>query len=54
MEQGQLMEYAPPTQLLADRNTMFSKLVDKTGPAAAAALRQLASDFYGRRAGAAQ
>jgi len=28
---------------------MFSKLVDKTGPQAGAALRQMAADFFARR-----
>ncbi|KXZ44762.1 hypothetical protein GPECTOR_62g877 [Gonium pectorale] len=48
MEQGELMEFAPPAQLLADRSTMFSKLVDKTGPAAAAALRKMADEHFSK------
>jgi ATP-binding cassette subfamily C (CFTR/MRP) protein 1 len=49
MEAGVLKENAPPSTLLADRESMFSKLVDKTGAQAAAALRQLAADFYAAR-----
>ncbi len=46
MEQGELVEYDHPARLLADRDTMFSKLVDKTGVAAAEALRKMANDHY--------
>ncbi|GIL86269.1 hypothetical protein Vretimale_13733 [Volvox reticuliferus] len=48
MEAGELKEFAPPAQLLANRETMFSKLVDKTGPAAAAALRKLADEHFSK------
>lgn len=43
------MEYESPSKLLANRDSMFSKLVDKTGPAAAAALRKMAEDFWSTR-----
>ncbi|GLC48313.1 hypothetical protein PLESTB_000082600 [Pleodorina starrii] len=46
MEAGELKEFMAPATLLADRESMFSKLVDKTGPAAAAALRQMADEHY--------
>ncbi|GLC60118.1 hypothetical protein PLESTB_001575900 [Pleodorina starrii] len=49
MEAGQLKEYDAPATLLADRGSMFSKLVDKSGPAAAAALRQLAEEHFATR-----
>ncbi|PNH10694.1 Multidrug resistance-associated protein 1 [Tetrabaena socialis] len=50
MEAGELMEYAPPSQLLNNRDTMFSKLVDKTGVAAAAALRKMADEHFAKQA----
>ncbi|KAG2424609.1 hypothetical protein HXX76_014334 [Chlamydomonas incerta] len=46
MEQGSLMEYDCPATLLANRGSMFSKLVDKTGAAAAQALRQMADAHF--------
>jgi ABC-type multidrug transport system fused ATPase/permease subunit len=49
MEAGVLKEMAPPSQLLGDKESMFSKLVDKTGPQAAAALRTMAADFFASR-----
>ncbi|KAJ9510651.1 hypothetical protein QJQ45_027539, partial [Haematococcus lacustris] len=49
MEAGVLKENAEPSALLADRESMFSKLVDKTGDAAAAALRQMAANFFAAR-----
>lgn len=49
MNAGVLKENAPPSQLLADRESMFSQLVDKTGPEAAAGLRQAAAEFFARR-----
>uniref|UniRef100_A0A383VW30 Uncharacterized protein n=1 Tax=Tetradesmus obliquus TaxID=3088 RepID=A0A383VW30_TETOB len=49
MEAGVLKEMAPPSVLLANPESMFSKLVDKSGPQAAAALRQMAADFYASR-----
>ncbi|KAJ9527211.1 hypothetical protein QJQ45_025467 [Haematococcus lacustris] len=49
MEAGVLKENAEPSALLSDRDSMFSKLVDKTGEAAAAALRQMAADFFASR-----
>ncbi len=51
MEQGELMEYDAPATLLANRSTMFSKLVDKTGAAAAAALRKMADDHFANTRG---
>lgn len=54
MEAGELMEYAPPSQLLGNRDSMFSKLVDKTGPAAAAALRKMADEHFAKEAARAQ
>ncbi|GLI68304.1 hypothetical protein VaNZ11_012665 [Volvox africanus] len=48
MEAGELKEFAPPAQLLANRETMFSKLVDKTGVAAAAALRKMADEHFSK------
>lgn len=52
MEAGVLKEYAEPSSLLADRSSMFSALVDKTGPAASAALRKLADEHFAKtRAG---
>jgi ABC-type transport system involved in Fe-S cluster assembly fused permease/ATPase subunit len=50
MEAGVLKEMAPPKTLLDNPNSMFSALVDKTGAQAAAALRQVAADFYSMRA----
>jgi len=43
MAAGSLEALGTPAQLLADPNSMFSKLVDETGEGAAAALRQRAS-----------
>lgn len=42
MEKGELKEMESPSTLLEDRGSMFSSLVDKLGPAMAAALRQQA------------
>ncbi len=39
MEAGVLKEAAPPSTLLADPESMFSKLVDKTGPEVRPALK---------------
>jgi ABC-type multidrug transport system fused ATPase/permease subunit len=49
MEAGVLKEMAPPSVLLDNRESMFSKLVDKSGAQAAAALRQMAAEYYARR-----
>jgi ABC-type multidrug transport system fused ATPase/permease subunit len=46
MEAGVLKEMAPPSVLLDNRESMFSKLVDKSGAQAAAALRQMAAEYY--------
>ncbi|KAG1674667.1 hypothetical protein FOA52_007191 [Chlamydomonas sp. UWO 241] len=53
MEIGVLKECAPPRQLLADPNSMFSLLVDKSGKQTAAALRSMASEFFLTRAASA-
>mmetsp|Transcript_75324 Transcript_75324/g.152328 ORF Transcript_75324/g.152328 Transcript_75324/m.152328 type:complete len:258 (+) Transcript_75324:2-775(+) len=53
MEAGVLKECAPPSELLGNPESMFSKLVDKTGEQAAAALRQVASEFFASRAASA-
>jgi hypothetical protein len=44
-----LKEMAPPSVLLDNRESMFSKLIDKSGAQAAAALRQMAAEYYARR-----
>lgn len=46
MESGELAEMAPSHVLLSRPDSMFSKLVDKTGPAGAAALRKMAREYY--------
>lgn len=50
MNAGQVEEIAPPSVLLNNPNSAFSALVDKTGAAGAAALRQMAADFFKERA----
>lgn len=50
MDAGVVAEIAPPSVLLADPNSSFSRLVDRTGEASAAALRKMAADFAGERA----
>ncbi|KAF9209799.1 hypothetical protein BGZ49_000986 [Haplosporangium sp. Z 27] len=42
MDQGQVVEYDTPRNLLRDPNSVFSKLVDETGSTNAAMLRSLA------------
>ena len=49
MEAGLVAEVGPPSILLARPDSAFSALVDKTGPANAAALRQMAADFFKER-----
>ena len=49
MEAGVLKEQGPCTDLLANPDSMFSLLVDKTGAQAAQALRQLAAEFRATR-----
>jgi ABC-type multidrug transport system fused ATPase/permease subunit len=44
MEKGELKEMESPSALLEDRGSMFSSLVDKLGPAMAAALRHQARE----------
>jgi hypothetical protein len=39
----QVKEFDTPTALLQDPSSMFNRLVEDTGPAASAALRQLAA-----------
>ncbi|WIA12457.1 hypothetical protein OEZ85_012492 [Tetradesmus obliquus] len=51
MEAGVLKEMAPPSLLLGDRESMFSKLVDKQSPEAAAGLRQMAAAYFATRQG---
>jgi hypothetical protein len=46
MEKGVLMEFEEPSKLLADTNSMFSKLVDKTGVEGAKALRKAAAEYF--------
>jgi ABC-type multidrug transport system fused ATPase/permease subunit len=46
MEQGVLQEFAAPHVLLGDKESMFSKLVDKSGAQAAAALRAVAAEYF--------
>jgi len=50
MEQGVLKEFAPPKELLDDRTSMFSMLVDKSGPQAAELLRQQAAEHFAKSA----
>ena len=50
MEAGELKEYESPAKLLGDRSSMFSRLVDKTGVAAAAALRKMANEHFAQQA----
>lgn len=50
MDAGVVAEIAPPSVLLANPNSAFSSLVDKTGAASAAALRKMAADFQDERA----
>jgi ATP-binding cassette, subfamily C (CFTR/MRP), member 1 len=52
MEKGKKQEMAPPSTLLADPNSFFSKLVDRSGAAEAAALRRAAAEYEAaKRAG---
>jgi hypothetical protein len=50
MDAGQVAEIGPPSVLLANPESAFSQLVDRTGAAGAAALRQMASEFFEERA----
>lgn len=50
MSEGEVAEIAPPSTLLANPTSAFSKLVDRTGAASAAALRRMAADFAQERA----
>lgn len=49
MDAGLVAEIGPPSVLLANPNSAFSSLVDKTGAASAAALRKMAADFLAER-----
>eukprot|EP00798_Chlamydomonas_sp_ICE-L_P021717 gene21717-28737_t len=49
MEAGELKETGPSSSLLNNSKSMFSMLVDKTGPEAAAALRKMAAEFQATR-----
>jgi len=42
MDQGQVAEFDTPRKLLQDPSSMFSRMVDETGPSNAALLRSLA------------
>jgi ATP-binding cassette, subfamily C (CFTR/MRP), member 1 len=50
MEQGVLQEFAAPKTLLDDHDSMFSKLIDKSGKEAAAALRAVAAETFAAKA----
>lgn len=50
MDAGEVAEIAPPSTLLANPASSFSRLVDRTGAASAAALRKMAADFADERA----
>ena len=50
MDAGQVCEMGTPDELLANPQSAFSQLVDKTGAASAAALRKMAADFLDERA----
>ncbi|KAL4427322.1 hypothetical protein ABPG77_003231 [Micractinium sp. CCAP 211/92] len=50
MDAGEVAEIAPPSALLANPDSAFSRLVDRTGAASAAALRKMAADFAEERA----
>lgn len=44
LEQGEIVEFDSPANLLAIENGHFAKLVDNTGPSNAALLRKLAQE----------
>jgi hypothetical protein len=50
MDAGLVAEIGPPSVLLANPDSAFSSLVDRTGEAGAAALRQMAKEFFEERA----
>ncbi|KAI8468106.1 MAG: hypothetical protein J3K34DRAFT_479395 [Monoraphidium minutum] len=50
MDAGEVAEIGAPSALLAKPHGAFSSLVDRTGAAGAAALRQMASEFFAERA----
>ncbi|KIZ01660.1 ABC transporter, multidrug resistance associated protein [Monoraphidium neglectum] len=54
MDAGQVSEIGVPTALLSKPGGAFSALVDRTGPAGAAALRMMAAEFATERAAAMQ
>ena len=49
MDAGVVAEIGPPSVLLANPDSAFSALVDRTGAAGAAALRQMAAEFFKER-----
>ncbi|GBF87685.1 hypothetical protein Rsub_00396 [Raphidocelis subcapitata] len=49
MDAGRVAEIAAPSSLLANPDSAFSKLVDKSGAASAVALRQMAAEFFEER-----
>ena len=51
MNKGQLKEFESPHRLLQDPSSQFSKMVDKTGPAASQKLRTMAQEAHLRRRG---
>jgi hypothetical protein len=50
MDAGVVAEIGPPSVLLANPDSAFSALVDRTGAAGAAALREMAALFFEERA----
>ena len=51
MNKGQVKEFESPHRLLQDPSSQFSKMVDKTGPAASQKLRAMAQEAHLRRRG---
>ena len=49
MNEGQVKEFESPHRLLQDPSSQFSKMVDKTGPAASQKLRAMAQEAHLRR-----
>lgn len=54
MEAGNLAEMDAPATLLDNKESMFSKLVDASGPTAAAGLRATAAECFARKYGTKQ
>ena len=51
MNNGQVIEFAPPISLLQDRKSQFSHMVRKTGPEASQKLYQMTVEAEKRKAG---